>query len=344
MTDMTTTSLPVLDLSLLNGSEEDAHLFRQELRRATHEIGFFYLTGHGIPADVIENMMTLARQFFALPEAEKLAIENTHSPHFRGYTRMGGELTLGKTDWREQIDIGAERNAVVSNDPGGRNEEYWVLQGPNLWPDNLPQLQPAAEDWMKRLGDISRILLSEWAVALGAPSNTFEAAFAELPSPHMKIARYPGTNSPANSDGIKQGVGAHKDLGVLTLLYVEEGEGGLQVENDGEWIDAPPMNGAFVVNIGELLEIATDGYLKATLHRVISPEEGDERLSIPFFYGPRLDAHIDLIDLAPEYHRAARGITADPTNVIHSVYGENWLKSRVRAHPNVVEAHHPHLL
>ena len=147
------------------------------------------------------------------------------------------------------------------------------------------------------------------------------------------------------SQGVgSQGVGSHKDLGVLTLLYIEEGKGGLQVEKGGAWIDAPPVPGAFVVNIGELLEIATDGYLKATLHRVISPALGDERISIPYFFGPALDATIPTITLPATLAAASPGVTLDPANPLFAVFGRNWLKSRVRAHPNVVAAHHPHLL
>lgn len=328
-------TLPILDLSLLDGSAADAARFRDELRHATHEVGFFYLVGHGLPLELIDRMMTTARAFFALPEEAKLAIENTHSPHFRGYTRMGGELTRGATDWREQIDIGAERDAVPLA-PGV--PDFWALEGPNLWPTELPALREVTTEWMDRLGQISVTLLRSWAEALGAPADTFDAAFAGSASPHLKIARYPGRAR----TGSTQGVGAHKDLGVLTLLYVEDGKGGLQVEHDGEWIDAPPVPGAFVVNIGELLEIATDGYLKATLHRVQSPEPGEERLSVPFFFGPALDAEIPTIALPGELAAEARGVTRDPSNPLHPVFGVNWLKSRVRSHPNVVEAHYPH--
>jgi len=331
-----TSTLPLIDLSLLDGSAEDQQRFRTELRRATHEVGFFYLVGHGVDDDQFATMIDTARRFFALPEHEKLAIENSLSPHFRGYTRVGGELTLGKQDWREQIDIGAERDAVAA---GEGVEDYWVLEGPNLWPESLPELRTETLAWIARLNGIGDRLLSAWAEALGAPADHFEQAFGERPSPNMKIVRYPGKSGPVP----EQGVGAHKDLGVLTLLYVEEGKAGLQVEKDGEWIDAPPVPGAFVVNIGELLEVATDGYLKATLHRVISPAEGDERISIPYFHGPALDAEIPSITLPPELQAQARGVTVDPKNPIHAVFGRNWLKSRVRAHPNVVEAHHPHL-
>lgn len=334
MTSLAT--LPVLDLSMLDQGECEAQAFRDALREATHEVGFFYLVGHGVPEELIERMLSTAERFFALPEHEKLAIENTNSRHFRGYTRMGGELTQGQTDWREQIDIAAEREAV---EPGAGVEDYWTLQGPNLWPESLPELREASEEWMARLDAVGLRLLQAWAEALGAPRDFFDAAFSGLPTPHMKIARYPGM-----AEAEAQGVGAHKDLGVLTLLYIEEGKGGLQVEKDGEWIDAPSVPGAFVVNIGELLEIATDGYLKATVHRVVSPRAGDSRISVPYFYGPALDATIPTIDLPDELKAEAPGVTRDPLNPLHPVFGRNWLKSRLRAHPNVVEAHHRHLI
>jgi isopenicillin N synthase-like dioxygenase len=328
-------ALPILDLSLLDGTADDAARFRDELRRATHEIGFFYLVGHGLSPEFFDRMMATARAFFALPAETKLAIENTHSPHFRGYTRMGGELTQGATDWREQIDIGAERDALPL---GPTVPDFWALEGPNLWPAELPALRDVTVEWMDRLGSTSVTLLRSWAEALGAPADTFDAAFAGNASPHLKIARYPGRE---RTEGT-QGVGAHKDLGVLTLLYVEDGKGGLQVEKDGEWIDAPPVPGAFVVNIGELLEIATNGYLKATLHRVQSPAAGGERISVPFFFGPALDAEIPTIELPAKLAAEAAGVTRDPSNPLHPVFGINWLKSRVRSHPNVVEAHYPH--
>jgi isopenicillin N synthase-like dioxygenase len=338
-----TATLPVLDFALLNGSHADAERFREGLLKATHEVGFFYLVGHGIPDEDFDAMIALAKRFFALPDADKLAIENTLSPHFRGYTRIGGELTQGQTDWREQIDIGAERPAIApragqaSGFDRDESEDFWLLEGPNLWPSALPELQSATQAWMDSLSEISLRLLAAWAQALGSPADIFEPAFATNPSSLLKIVRYPG------ADNRGQGVGAHKDLGVLTLLYIEEGKAGLQVEKDGQWIDAPPIPRAFVVNIGELLESATDGYLKATLHRVESPVAGTDRISIPFFYAPALDAVIPTLELPEDLAGEAAGVTRDPNNPIHPVYGRNWLKSRLRAHPNVVEAHYPHL-
>lgn len=211
--------------------------------------------------------------------------------------------------------------------------------GPNLWPAAQPELREVIDEWHERLTGIARRLLRAWAVALGAPQTYFDEHFGE-PSTLIKIVRYPGKDDPTP----QQGVGAHKDSGVLTLLWIEPGKGGLQVERDGAWVDAPPVPGAFVVNIGELLEYATQGYLKATNHRVISPRYPDERISVPFFFNPALDRRLPLIELPVALAAEASGVTEDPSNPIHALYGENALKSRLRAHPDVAERWHADLV
>jgi isopenicillin N synthase-like dioxygenase len=330
--------LPVLDLSRLDEGETEAEAFRTALREATHEYGFFYLTGHGVPQELLDDAISTARDFFNLPVEEKMSIENLKSPHFRGYTRIGGELTLGKTDWREQIDIGPEREAIPKE---ADTPDYWVLEGPNQWPDALPHLRDVVTRWQDQLNAVSLKLMQAWAQSLGAEPTFFDEAFKERPSTLIKIVRYPGKDDPEP----QQGVGAHKDFGVLTLLYVEDGKAGLQVEKDGEWIDAPPLNGAFVVNIGELLEVATGGYLKATNHRVVSPKAGDDRISVPFFYAPALDEMIPTLTLPPELQAQANGVTVDAAGQpLFDTYGKNALKSRLRAHPDVAAIHHPELV
>lgn len=280
-------------------------------------------------------LLQAATDFFALPEAEKLSIENVTSPHFRGYTRVGGERTQGRVDWREQIDIGPERDAIDDPDGPGYNR----LIGPNLWPSAQPELKDVVTEWHDHLTGVARKLLRAWALALGAEEQYFDRHFGD-PQTLIKIVRYPGKDDPTP----QQGVGAHKDSGVLTLLWVEPGKGGLQVEREGEWVDAPPVSGAFVVNIGELLEYATQGYLRATNHRVISPRFPDERISVPFFFNPALDARLPIIELPADLAAEARGVEDDPTNPIHATYGENALKSRLRAHPDVAERWHSDLL
>lgn len=333
--DMPDLNLPILDLSQLDAGDAAAAAFRDELSAATHDVGFFYLVGTGVTPELESRLHRAALDFFALPESDKLAIENVTSPHFRGYTRVGGERTQGQVDWREQIDIGPERDAVSGPD----EPDFSRLIGPNLWPAAQPELREVVTEWHEHLSGVSRTLLRAWALALGAPEDYFDAHFGE-PSTLIKIVRYPGTHEPEP----QQGVGAHKDSGVLTLLWVEPGKGGLQVERDGEWVDAPSVPGAFVVNIGELLEYATQGYLKATNHRVVSPQAPHDRISVPFFFNPALDKRLPLIELPAELAAQATGITQDPANPIHALYGENALKSRLRAHPDVAAIHHPDLV
>ena len=256
----------------------------------------------------------------------------TNSPHFRGWTRLGGELTQGQVDYREQIDIGPEMPERTVVDP-----PYLRLDGPNQWPAALPQLRTVIEAWTERLGIIGRRLMSQWALALGAPADHFDATFDDA-STLLKIVRYPGTVETS------QGVGDHKDPGFLTLLLIEPGQGGLQVQTDDGWIDVPPTDDCFVVNIGELMEAVTDGYLQATSHRVTAPALGTERLSIPFFFNPGLAAEVPVVPLRPEYAERARGVTQDASNVISARYGDNLLKARLRAHPDVAARHHADLL
>jgi isopenicillin N synthase-like dioxygenase len=317
--------LPVLDLS---DADTDPAAFGARLREAAHDAGFFYLVGHGVTESQTAEVLGLARAFFALDPAAKAEISQLKSPQFRGYSRLGGELTNGKVDWREQIDIGPERS--VRPDAKG----YWRLQGPNLWPSTPAGFRPAFERWDEVLSGVGMRLLRHWAVSLGAEEATFDDAFAHLPATLIKVVRYPGDAEN------QQGVGAHKDSGVLTLLLVEPDSKGLQVEpTPGEWVDVPPVPGAFIVNIGELLEVATGGYLRATRHRVVAPP-GIDRVSIPFFLNPALDATIPIITLPPELARLSRGVEADPDNPIFDTYGDNAWKSRIRAHPDVAELHH----
>ena len=320
------TMLPVLDLA---AADSDPDTFRSELLAAAHESGFFYLVGHGVPERKVDEIFGLARRIFALGADEKNEISQLKSPHFRGYSRLGGELTNGARDWREQIDIGPEREPIADA------EGYWNLQGPNLWPSALPELEPAMTAWEEKMSGVGLRLLRQWARALGADEGVFDDAFAHRPATLMKVVRYPG------SAENPQGVGAHKDSGVLTLLLVEPGSRGLQVElAPNEWIDVPPLDGAFIVNIGELLEVATQGYLRATRHRVLAPEPGVDRLSVPFFLSPALDAVVPIVPLPEELAARSRGVEADPDNPIFSTYGENAWKSRTRAHPDVAELHH----
>lgn len=329
-------ALPIIDLARFDAGGTEREAFLAELRTAARETGFFYLVGHGIPASQIAGVQALARHFFALPAEEKRAVAMVNSPHFRGYTEAGHEITRGRADWREQFDIGAER-AALPREPG---LPAWTrLQGPNQWPAALPGLRVGLLAWQEAVTAIGIRLLQAFALALGQEADAFAPIYEGAPNQHIKIIRYPGREA----TGGDQGVGAHKDSGFLTLL-MQDGVGGLEVEDTGGgWIAAAPVAGAFVVNVGELLELASNGYLRATIHRVVTPEAGRDRLSIAFFLGARHDATVPLLDLPTSLAAQALGAASDPDNPLFREVGRNYLKGRLRSHPDVAAAHYADL-
>ena len=326
-------ALPTLDLSLLEGTAAQRQDLLDELRHAARDVGFFYLTGHGIDSALLQQVQDHARQFFALPDSEKAAVGMINSPHFRGYNRAASEITRGKPDLREQFDLGAERQAL----PLDENSPYWArLQGPNQWPQALPALKPLLLDWQQAMTTMSLRLLQAFAQALALPQEAFDQLYGDKPNEHIKLMRYPG-QAPDDSH---QGVGAHKDSGFLSFL-LQDKQAGLQVEiEEGRWIDVLPRANTLVVNIGELLELATNGYLRATVHRVQSPAQGSERLSIAFFLGAQLDAVVPLYPLPAALLREARGPASDPANPLFRDVGWNYLKGRLRSHPDVAQRYY----
>ncbi|MDZ4718473.1 MAG: isopenicillin N synthase family oxygenase [Roseiflexaceae bacterium] len=329
-------ALPILDIARLEAGPIEREAFLAELRETAHTIGFFYVTGHGIDPVLIQEVLTLARRFFALPEADKLAIEMVNSPHFRGYNRKGMEYTRGQRDWREQVDIGAERPTL----PRDAGLPPWSrLQGPNQWPDAMPELRDVILRYQAAAEQLALRIIKVFAVALGQDENAFQPIYTPDPNILLKIIRYPGRDLTEGD----QGVGAHKDGGFVTVL-LQEAQAGLQVEHDGTWIDAPPIPGSFVVNIGELLEMASNGYLRATVHRVVTPPAGTDRLSVAFFFGANLNATVPVLTLPPELATGVRGVTQDPLNPLFREVGKNNLKSRLRSHPDVAQRHHTDLL
>ncbi|ESS60206.1 2OG-Fe(II) oxygenase superfamily protein [Enterobacter cloacae S611] len=333
---MNAATLPVLDLARYTSSA-DRDAFLADLRHAARDIGFFYLINHGVD-DALQNAVQHeARRFFALTEAQKEQVAMIHSPHFRGYNRAASEITRGQPDWREQFDIGAERPALLLSDSDPR---WRRLQGPNLWPEALPTLKPALLEWQRAMTSMALRLLRAFAEALQLPADAFDELYGSKPNEHIKLIRYPGQHATQSA----QGVGAHKDSGFLSFLLQDE-QKGLQVEvAPGRWIDAAPLAGSFVVNIGELLELATNGYLRATVHRVVSPPADRERLSIAFFLGAQLEANVPLYTLPPHLAQEARGPESDPLNPLLRDVGWNYLKGRLRSHPDVAERYYRDVL
>ena len=333
---MTERSLPVLSLARTQAGCVEHESFLTELRAAARNVGFFYLSDHGVDPTLGTRLFAASRRFFDLAESTKLEIEMIRSPHFRGYTRIAGERTRGQEDWREQIDIGPETPAVelAPDTPPWRR-----LHGPNQWPAALPELRSIILEWQEAMGRLAVTLLGEMSLALGAPRDFFAPLYQPTLEHLTKVIRYPG----ADVAGGSQGVGPHKDAGILTFVMQHE-TAGLQVEGPDGWITAPPRSGTFVVNIGEVLEMASDGYLKATTHRVVGPSAGQDRLSLAFFLGANYECEVPLLTLPPDLAADRRGIDRDPLNPLFTQVGRNRMKSRLRSHPDVAQRHHQDLL
>ena len=154
------------------------------------------------------------------------------SPHFRGYTRLGGELTRGEVDWREQIDIGPERPPIGG--PG--KPDYLWLQGPNQWPAALPELPGIIDEWDAALSGVARTLLRHWAASLGSPPDVFDAAFADAPATLIKVDSLSRPRGQLAGRGRAQGFrGAHAAAGRAG----QPGPAGAAPRRDGDWIDVP---------------------------------------------------------------------------------------------------------
>ena len=281
-------TLPLIDIAPLYGTDNAAWRdVATQIDAACRDWGFFYITGHGIPPERIDALLAAAKAFFALPEAEKLKIDITRTAHHRGYGAIATEQLdpTQPSDLKETFDMGfhmaADHPEVLAGKP---------LRGPNRHPE-LPGWAALMEQHYADMQALAQTLLRAIALALGIERDFFDARFAE-PISVFRMIHYPPRHTARSAD--QPGAGAHTDYGCVTLLYQDDA-GGLQVRNvNGEWIDAPPIAGSFVVNIGDMMARWSNDRYTSTPHRVISPL-GVHRYSMPFFAEPHPDTEISCL-------------------------------------------------
>ncbi|BDB68831.1 isopenicillin N synthase family dioxygenase [Comamonas thiooxydans] len=276
---MSISALPLIDISGLHSHDPvDQHLVAEQLRQACEQRGFFYITGHGIDPALISSLFAASQRFFDLPMTEKLAVDKKLSRCNRGYEPLRAQtLESGAPpDLKESFYAGAE---VAANDArvlAGR-----FNTGPNQWPETLPDFRAVMQNYYQAAYGLGATIVRGLALSLGVPVSHFDGYLKEAAST-LRLLHYPP--QPANPEPGEKGCGEHTDFGGVTLLLQDEA-GGLQVwdKDLGSWIDAPPMPGAFVVNIGDLFARWTNDRYVSTLHRVINVS-GRERYSVPFFF------------------------------------------------------------
>ncbi len=274
--------LPVIDVSpLLVGEAAARATAAHAIRAACRDLGFFYVSGHAIRPETLRLLDSASRRFFALPEAEKLKIAMSRGGRaWRGFFPVGGELTSGKPDVKEGVYFGEE---LGPDDP--RVKAGLPLHGANLFPDAVPELREAVTAFMREAGQSAHAIMEGVALSLGLDAQYFRETYTSDPTLLFRIFHYPASTA---TEG--WGVGEHTDYGLLTLL-AQDDIGGLQVRTPNGWIDAPPIPGTLVVNIGDMLDRLTGGVYRSTPHRVLNAS-GRSRLSFPFFFDPGFAAHI----------------------------------------------------
>lgn len=326
-------ALPIIDLTDVNSTNTAA--FANNLRQISRDSGFFYLRGHGFSAAELAEVQQLAHDFFALPAAEKQKIAMVNSAHFRGYNQVAAESTQQRPDYREQIDIGAELPALKLTED---SPNYYRLQGPNQWPAHWPEFQRKISAYQAKARKLTIELLRHFLAALEQPRDALDVLIdPDHPAELLKLIHYPASQDPTQA----QGVGAHKDSGIITLLS-QDPIGGLQVYGKAGWFDVPYVEDAFIVIIGEVFELASNGYLHGNIHRVNTPQAEQDRYSIAYFLTPNIFAgDIPLLDLKPELAALALGPDYEPHNPLYKNVGLNTLKGRLRSHLDVTERHYP---
>ena len=299
---MTAVALPVIDVGPLVGHASAAARadVAGQIQAACRERGFFYITGHDVPTGLVDQLAEASAEFFALPLADKLEIAMARGGRaWRGFFPVGAELTSGRPDLKEGLYFGTE---LPDDDP--RVRAGLPLHGGNLFPRQVPRLRPLVLAYLDALTRAGQAVLAGVALSLGLDAGYFATGYTADPTILFRIFHYP----PPPPQSPDWGVGEHTDYGLVTLL-AQDDSGGLQIAvpagngpgNGQSWIDAPPLPGSLVCNIGDMLDRLTGGWYRSTPHRVRNLS-GHGRLSFPFFLDPGFDAEVP-----PLPDRAAAG-------------------------------------
>jgi len=285
-------SLPIISLTGLRSSDPKERLATAaELGHACRDVGFFYVTDHGIPQTVCQGAFDLARQLFELPADDKADLSIRRSPHNRGYVAMADEKLNPESgaDMKEAFNIGTDfpedHPDVLAGKP---------FRGVNFWPP-IEGWREQALNYFDHCLELGRTIHRGFSLDLGL-SEDFFAQHLTLPIATLRMLRYPPTaGSTDREDG---GAGTHSDYGNITILATDE-VAGLEVLNrKGEWIQAPHVPGAFVCNIGDCLMRWSNDVYVSTPHRVRPPAR--ERYAIAFFLEVNPGSVIDPRDVMPD--------------------------------------------
>lgn len=312
--------LPIIDISGLYSAD---FAVRQQvadaLSLAARKVGFFYITGHSVSILMRQALIEQTQQFFALPLSDKMRnYIGNHSYSHRGYVPEGEEVFAnGKHDRKEAFDLGFD---LPANDPDVLAET--PMHGVNVWPEQ-EGFAMTVSSYYQAVFALGQKLLQGFALALGLDEHAFDT-YVKKPTTQLRLIHYPFDANATDSPGI----GAHTDYECFTILLPTAP--GLEVMNGhGEWIDAPPLKDAFIVNIGDLMEMWSGGAFVATAHRVRKVSQ--ERYSFPLFFG--CDYHTRIAPLpafaTPEALQKYPALNAGEHLFAQTAQSFSYLKSRL---------------
>jgi isopenicillin N synthase-like dioxygenase len=287
-----TQSVPIIDLGGAKGMQDPATAARiaGEIGNACRDWGFFQIINHGVDAEHLDRVWQSIREFFALPRAEKRAL-NRKSENPWGY--FDRELTKNQRDKKEIFDIGPEFDmGATCDDP---------FSGATPWPTSQPIFETAMRTHFKICEKLSITMVDAICLSLDLQRDRLKSSFEPTHTSFLRLNYYPVedplSDLPEEAGNIADlGIHYHSDAGAVTIL-IQDHVGGLQVFKDGGWYDVEPIAGAFVVNIGDMVQVWSNDKYRAALHRVQAMSSID-RYSFPFFYNPAYGAVVEPLECA----------------------------------------------
>ena len=317
------THIPLIDFGpFRSGNEQSKSEVARQIGLACENIGFLYISNHGVPQALIDRTFEVSRRFFALPQDILNApdlIASVANP--RGYVPFNSRKFKGAAvpDFRDGFHMETERSA---DDP-----DYLTARGllyPNRWPPDLPVFRATLLEYYGQLTLLAEHLLKAFALALELPEDYFREYFHK-PLSSLALRHYPSQTPTRPADEF--GISPHKDEVAFTIL-AQDAVGGLQVRSgDDLWIDAPPIAGTFVINIGDTMARWSNDRFASTWHRVVN-RSSVERYSVPFFYRPNHEA---LIECLPSCRSASNPPRYEPVRVGEHAIGRlqrDWTEKK----------------
>ena len=287
-------SVPVIDIAPLTRSSAQRQKVVAQIGRACREWGFFQIIGHDVSADLISRIWHETKQFFALPTDVKQAVARTKD-NARGW--FNRELTKNTRDMKEVFDFGFTPHPELPDD----DPTNWTRDGFNQWPEDrlCPDFRPAMWEYFRACEHVSLRLLEVVGESLGIPPSYLTHGFVGDHTSFLRLNYYPRFD-PLHSEQQASvtghlGVHHHTDAGALTVVLQDE-VGGLQVCLDREWFPVEPIDGALVINIGDMVQVWSNDRYEAPVHRVLASGNRD-RYSLPFFYNPSYNSVYEPLDV-----------------------------------------------